>query len=125
MIGYHNNPDATAATIDADGWLHTGDLGRMDARGYVAVTGRVKDMIVRGGENHFPAEIENVLLDHPLVAEVAVVGLPDDKWGEVIAAFVRMPEGAVLDTDVLRAHCRSEMAPQKTRACGARWLSFR
>ena len=69
MLEYNDNPAATAETIDRDGWLHTGDLGRMDARGYVTVTGRVKEMIIRGGENHFPAEIENCLLEHPDVAE--------------------------------------------------------
>ncbi|MCU9846580.1 AMP-binding protein [Defluviimonas sp. WL0024] len=113
MLEYHANPQATAATVDAMGWLHTGDLGRMDARGYVTVTGRVKDMIIRGGENHFPAEIENVLLNHPQVAEVAVVGLPDPKWGEVIGAFIRST-GGPLDKAALHAHCRAEMSPQKT-----------
>jgi fatty-acyl-CoA synthase len=116
MIGYHANPEATADTIDADGWLHTGDLGTMDDRGYVQVTGRVKEMIIRGGENHFPAEIENVLLEHPDVAEVAVVGIPDDKWGEVIGAFVRMEDGRALNIDDLRSHCRTQMSPQKTPA---------
>ena len=81
MLGYNDNPDATAAAIDADGWLHTGDLGTMDARGYVQITGRVKEMIIRGGENLFPAEIENVLFEHADVAEVAVVGVPDDTLG--------------------------------------------
>ena len=95
------------------GWLHTGDLGRMDARGYVTVAGRVKEMIIRGGENHFPAEIENVLLEHPDVAEVAVVGLPDKKWGEAIVAFIRST-GGPLDKAALHAHCRAEMSPQKT-----------
>ena len=120
MIGYNANPEATAETIDAEGWLHTGDLGRMDARGYVQITGRVKEMIIRGGENHFPAEIENVLLEHPAVAEVAIVGLPDEKWGEVIAAFVRMEDGALLDETALRAHCRQHLSPQKTPRCLAR-----
>ncbi len=116
MLEYNDNPDATAETIDADGWLHTGDLGRMDARGYVTITGRVKDMIIRGGENHFPAEIENVLLEHDSVAEVSVVGIPDDKWGEVIAAFIRPLAGCPLDAGELRAHCREHLAPQKTPA---------
>ncbi|MEO1015937.1 MAG: AMP-binding protein [Pseudomonadota bacterium] len=119
MIGYNNNPDATAATIDAEGWLHTGDLGAMDARGYVRVTGRVKEMIIRGGENLFPAEIENTLLEHPDVAEVAVVGVPDDRWGEIVACFIRLSAGAGLDRDALSAHCRAHMSPQKTPA---RWI---
>ncbi len=88
----------------------------MDARGYVTITGRVKDMIIRGGENHFPAEIENVLLEHDNVAEVSVVGIPDDKWGEVIAAFIRPLTGCPLDVGELRAHCREHLAPQKTPA---------
>ncbi|MYA41751.1 MAG: AMP-binding protein, partial [Gemmatimonadetes bacterium] len=90
MIGYHDNPSASADAIDADGWLHTGDLGTLDCQGYLRITGRVKEMIIRGGENLFPAEIENTLLEHPDVAEVAVVGLPDEKWGEIVACFVRL-----------------------------------
>ena len=114
MLGYNDDPRATAKTIDAEGWLHTGDLGTMDRRGFLRVTGRVKEMIIRGGENLFPAEIENVLLEHPDVAEVAVVGVPDEKFGEAVAAFVRMTEGARLDPGALIAHCRSNMAAQKT-----------
>ena len=116
MLGYNDNPKATADAIDADGWLHTGDLGTMDERGYVRVTGRVKEMIIRGGENLFPAEIENILLEHPDVAEVAVVGVPDERWGEIIACFVRLAPGATLDEGVLRAHCRAHLSPQKTPA---------
>ena len=112
MIGYNDNPDATAAAIDVNGWLHTGDLGTMDDQGFVRVTGRVKDMIIRGGENHFPAEIEAVLVAHPDVAQVAVVGLPDEKWGEVIAAFILSDKALYMDQ--LRAHCRAIMSPQKT-----------
>ncbi|NCW65795.1 MAG: feruloyl-CoA synthetase [Rhodobacteraceae bacterium] len=112
MLEYNDNPKATSETVDAGGWLHTGDLGRMDARGYVTVTGRVKEMIIRGGENHFPAEIENCLLEHASVAEVAVVGLPDPKWGEVIGAFIRGT--GPLDRSALHAHCRANMSPQKT-----------
>jgi fatty-acyl-CoA synthase len=114
MLGYHDDPEATARTIDADGWLHTGDLGTMDARGYVRVTGRVKEMIIRGGENLFPAEIENILLEHISVAEVAVVGVPDPKFGEAVAAFVRVAAGARLDPPTLIAHCRANIAAQKT-----------
>ena len=112
MLEYNDNPKATSETIDAMGWLHTGDLGRMDKRGYVTVTGRLKEMIIRGGENHFPAEIENCLLEHASVAEVAVVGLPDPKWGEVIGAFIRST--GLLDKGTLHAHCRANMSPQKT-----------
>ena len=114
MIGYHNNPDATHTAIDEDHWLHTGDLGKLDQRGFIQVTGRVKDMIIRGGENHFPAEIENTLMESPQVAEVAVVGIPDEKWGEVIAAFVRTAEDMPCDADNLKSFCRSHLSPQKT-----------
>jgi fatty-acyl-CoA synthase len=114
MLGYNDDPEATAKTIDAEGWLHTGDLGTMDSRGFVRVTGRVKEMIIRGGENLFPAEIENVLLEHPDVAEVAVVGVPDQRFGEEVAAFVRVTEGASLDPGALIAHCRANIAAQKT-----------
>ena len=114
MIGYHDNPSATADAIDADGWLHTGDLGTLDRQGYLRITGRVKEMIIRGGENLFPAEIENTLLEHPDVAEVAVVGLPDDKWGEIVACFVRMEPGRSMDPQELRRHCRARLSPQKT-----------
>ena len=124
MLGYHDNDEATAEAIDADGWLHTGDLGRMDAHGYVTITGRVKEMIIRGGENHFPAEIENVLLEHASVAEVAVVGLPDETWGEVIAAFVRTEGGLELDRDALHAHCRARLSPQKTPTLWCRVDAF-
>lgn len=119
MLGYNDNPEATAATIDAEGWLHTGDLGVMDARGYVRVTGRVKEMIIRGGENLFPAEIENCLMEHPDVGEVAVIGLPDEKWGEIVGAVIRPAPGATLDPASLRAHCRERLAPIKTPAV---WL---
>ncbi len=114
MIGYHANESATVEAIDENGWLHTGDLGAMDARGYVRVTGRVKEMIIRGGENLFPTEIENVLLEHASVAEVAVVGLPDDKWGEIVACFVRPEAGQVIDRQLLHGFCRQHLSPQKT-----------
>ena len=114
MIAYHADPDATAAAIDAEGWLHTGDLGALDRRGYLRITGRVKEMIIRGGENLFPIEIENILLEHPDVAEIAVVGVPDEKWGEIVAAFVRPEPGRSFDPQDLRQHCRASLSPQKT-----------
>lgn len=114
MSGYNDDPAATARAIDAEGWLHTGDLGTMDSRGFVRITGRVKDMIIRGGENLFPAEIENVLLEHPDVAEVACVGVPDARMGEAVAAFVRLVAGARFDHTALVAHCRATIAAQKT-----------
>lgn len=114
MLGYNDNEAATAAAIDSDGWLHSGDLGTMDARGYVRVTGRVKEMMIRGGENLFPAEIENVLLEHPAVAEVAIVGLPDKKWGEIVGCFYRTEGNQPIDTQDLHRHCRQHLAPIKT-----------
>lgn len=117
MQGYNDNPEATAETIDADGWLHTGDLGSMDARGYIKITGRVKEMIIRGGENLFPAEIEAALLEHPAIAEVAVAGVPDEKWGEIVAAFLRLSDGAERpDEAELRSFIRERLSPQKTPA---------
>jgi fatty-acyl-CoA synthase len=114
MLGYHGNPQASQQTIDPQGWLHTGDLGSMDARGYVRITGRVKDMIIRGGENMFPAEIENELLEHPQIAEVAVVGIPDDKWGEVIGCFFRAEDSNTITARTLHDFCRERLSPQKT-----------
>ncbi len=113
MLEYNDNPEATEKTIDTDGWLYTGDLGTMDERGYVKVTGRVKEMIIRGGENLFPAEIENAMLEHSDISEVAVVGIPDQKWGEQVACFMRTGETKpeVLD---LVDHCRARLSPQKT-----------
>jgi fatty-acyl-CoA synthase len=89
MLGYFDMPEKSAETLTADGWVRTGDLAVMDERGYCRIVGRLKDMIIRGGENLFPAEIEEILYRHPAVAEAAVVGLPDERWGEVVGAFIR------------------------------------
>jgi fatty-acyl-CoA synthase len=124
MIEYHANETAIAETLDADGWLHTGDLGIMDARGYVRITGRVKEMIIRGGENHFPAEIENVMLEHPYIAEVAVVGIPDEKWGEIIACFFRTEGNHPVEITELHGHCRANLSPQKTPSVWRQVESF-
>ena len=99
MLGYHDRPEATAQAIDEHGWLHTGDLGTMDSRGVIRITGRIKDMIIRGGENHFPVEIENALLEHPSVAEVAVVGLPDPSGVKSLALLYAL---MVIDPLTLR-----------------------
>ena len=122
MIGYHDNPTATRTAIDNDGWLRTGDLGSMNAQGFVRVTGRVKDMIIRGGENLFPAEIEAVIVAHPQVRQVAVVGLPDEKWGEIIAAFILCDTAP--EIPLLKAHCRRHLSPQKTPAIWIRVPEF-
>ncbi len=119
MLGYFELPEETAKTLHPDGWLHTGDLGSMDERGFLRITGRVKDMIIRGGMNISPREIEDVLFAHPAVAEVAVVGVPDDHWGEVVAAIVRPADPAAPPrVEELRAHCRASTAAFKTPA---RW----
>jgi len=114
MLGYFEMPEATRAAIDADGWLHTGDLCAMDARGYCTVEGRLKDMIIRGGENIYPRELEELLFQHPKVGEVAVIGVPHEKWGEEVAAFIRPVSGAVIDKDELTDYMRSRLAPHKT-----------
>jgi fatty-acyl-CoA synthase len=113
MAGYFDDPVATAGAIDADGWLHTGDLGAMDERGFIRFTGRLKEVIVRGGENIHPKEIEDVLFLHPAVAEAAVIGVPDDRWGEQVAAFVRRHPAATAGENELRTHVRQLLAPQK------------
>ncbi|MFD8304022.1 AMP-binding protein [Streptomyces sp. NPDC059690] len=114
MTGYLDAPDHTAAAVDADGWLHTGDLASMDDRGYCRIEGRLKDMIIRGGENIYPREIEQVLAAHPEVAEAAVVGLPDPVWGERVAAFVRRSPGGRVSEKELFDHVRAQLAPHKT-----------
>jgi fatty-acyl-CoA synthase len=120
MRGYLDDPAATAAAIDADGWLHTGDVGSMDERGYCRVDGRLKEMIIRGGENIYPREIEAVLLSHPLVAEAAVAGVADRFWGEVVGAAIRpVPDAAPPAEADLAAFCRSRLASFKVPA---RWL---
>jgi fatty-acyl-CoA synthase len=115
MLEYFELPERTAETIDADGWLHTGDLGRLDERGYLQITGRLKDMIIRGGENIYPAEIEQELFTHPQVADVVVVGVPDHVWGERVAAIVRPADASNPPVSAtLRAFCRERLAPHKT-----------
>lgn len=115
MIGYLGMPDETAETIDADGWLRTGDLGTMDDRGYVTVTGRLKDMIIRGGENIFPAEIEEALADHPAVASAIVLGLSDEAWGESVAAVVQLnAANPVPSAHDLHTFLRERLAAHKT-----------
>jgi acyl-CoA synthetase (AMP-forming)/AMP-acid ligase II len=110
MQGYLDDPDATAEAIDAEGWLHTGDIGVMDARGYLRITDRVKDMFIVGGFNAYPAEIENALFRNRKIAQAAVVGVPDDRMGEVGMAFVVLRPGTEAGPDEIIAWCRSEMA---------------
>ena len=108
----YNRPDATAETI-RDGWLHTGDVGYRDEDGYFFLVDRTKDMIIRGGENIYPREIEDVLLEHDDVKEAAVVGRPDEVRGEEVHAVVALATGAELDTEALEAHCRERLATFK------------
>jgi fatty-acyl-CoA synthase len=119
MDGYLGDPEATAAAIDGEGWLHTGDLGSMDERGYCRIAGRIKEMIIRGGENIYPREIEAVLLSHPGVADVAVVGVPDRFWGEVVGAAIRASGPVPPAGTELADFCRGRLAAYKTPV---RWL---
>ena len=111
--GYWNLPEATSSTIDADGWLHTGDAGVMDDDGYVYIQDRIKDMIITGGENVYPAEVESAIYGHPAVAEVAVIGVPSDKWGEEVKACCVPKPGATIDPDAIIAHARERIAAFK------------
>jgi len=115
MRGYFDMPEATADAIDADGWLHSGDLCSMDERGYCSVQGRLKDMIIRGGENIYPREIEELLFQHPAIADVSVVGLPDERFGEIVGAFIRDADPRKPASDAeLQDYCRKHLSPQKT-----------
>ncbi len=113
MRGFIHDPEATAEAIDADGWLHTGDVAVMNDRGYITITDRTKDMFIVGGFNAYPAEIENMINDHPAVGQVAVVGIPDERMGEVGYAYVIPRLNATVTPDELRAWCRDKMANYK------------
>ncbi|GAA2359506.1 long-chain fatty acid--CoA ligase [Saccharopolyspora halophila] len=114
--GYWNDPEATAASRTGDGWFRSGDLGKLDEEGHLYVVDRVKDMFISGGENVYPAEVESAIFTHPAVAEVAVVGVPDDKWGEVGCAHVVPREDAALTLDELREHLQPRLAGYKIPA---------
>ena len=109
MAGYWDEPERTAETIDAEGFLHSGDLGEMDADGYVKVTGRIKDMIIRGGENIYPKEVEELLILHPEILEAQVFGIPDDRYGEQVVAWVRKVEGSALGESDVRGFCAEQI----------------
>ena len=113
MAGYYNMPDKTAETIDAGGWLHTGDLATMDAQGYINIVGRLKEMVIRGGENIFPRELEELLIRHPKVADAAVLGVPDTFFGEELLAVVLPKEGVELTEQELRDFCKDRISHQK------------
>jgi fatty-acyl-CoA synthase len=113
MLGYWENQQATAAAIDQAGWMHTGDLATLDADGYANIVGRIKDMVIRGGENIYPREVEEFLYQHPAVSDVQVVGVPDERYGEELCAWVRLREGETVDGEELRAWCTGRIATFK------------
>ena len=114
MVGYWNLPEATERTMTADGWLRTGDAGYLDVDGYVYVHDRVKDMIISGAENIYPAEVENAIFGHPAVAEVAVIGVPDDVWGESVKAVVALKDGQEATAEEIIAFARTRIAGFKS-----------
>jgi fatty-acyl-CoA synthase len=113
MLGYWDEPDRTAETIDQARWMHTGDLAVMDDDGYVSIVGRIKDLIIRGGENVYPREVEEFLYGHPDIVDVQVIGVPDDRYGEEIMAWLRVREGASVDASVVRRYCEGRIAHYK------------
>jgi fatty-acyl-CoA synthase len=114
MLGYWNQPDATAEAIDAARWMHTGDLATMDSEGYLNIVGRIKDLVIRGGENVYPREVEEFLYTHPDVADVQVIGVPDAKYGEELMAWVILRPGAdPLTADAVREFCTGKLAHYK------------
>jgi fatty-acyl-CoA synthase len=113
MLGYYNNPEETAATIDTEGWLHSGDLAVRLSNGYYKITGRLKDMVIRGGENIYPREIEEFLFTHPAVEQISVVGIPDPKYGEELCAWIKLKKGVTATEDEIRQFCRRKLAHYK------------
>ena len=113
MLGYWGDEAATAAAIDADGWMHSGDLAVMDEDGYVRIVGRIKDMIIRGGENIYPREVEEFLHTLPAVSAAEVIGVPSERYGEEVMAWVRLRDGALATAEDLAAACRGRIATYK------------
>jgi len=113
MKGYYKNEEATRAAIDHDGWLHTGDIAILDSEGYIEITGRIKDMVIRGGENVYPREIEEFLYQHPSVQDVQVVGVPDPKYGEELMAWIITKDGLTIDAEEIREYCRGKISRHK------------
>ena len=113
MLGYWGDPERTAEAIDAEGWMHTGDLGVIDDEGYCNIVGRSKDMIIRGGENVYPREVEEFLIRHPKVEDVAVVGIPDVRFGEAVCAWIRLRRGETASADDIQLFCRDQIAHYK------------
>jgi fatty-acyl-CoA synthase len=114
MRGYWNDPERTAEVLDAARWMHTGDLATMDSEGYVRIVGRIKDMVIRGGENVYPREVEEFLYTHPDIVDAQVIGVPDEKYGEELMAWVRLRPGAEpMTVESLRAFCAGKLAHYK------------
>jgi len=113
MKGYWNRPEATAEAVDEDGWFHSGDVGYFDDDNFLFICDRIKDMVISGGENIYPAEVESVLFEHSAIAEVAVIGVPDDKWGELLVAVVVLHEGTTLDLEELQGFVGGKLARYK------------
>ena len=109
MQGYWNDPERTAETIDAANWLHSGDLAIMDEEGYVKIVGRIKDMIIRGGENVYPREVEEFLYSHPAIQEIQVFGIPHEKYGEEVCAWVQLRDGQSATEDDIKAYCKDKI----------------
>ena len=113
MLGYWDDPERTAEVVDRAGWMHTGDLATLDDAGYCNIVGRIKDMVIRGGENIYPREIEEFLYQHPAVKDVQVVGVPDRKYGEELCAAVILHDGMSLDASELAEFCKGQIAHYK------------
>ena len=113
MLGYWDDEDKTVEAIDASGWMHTGDLATIDAQGYCNIVGRVKDMVIRGGENIYPREVEEFLFSHDSIQDVAVFGVPDGKYGEQLCAWIKLKEGGALDEAGIKAFCTDRIAHYK------------
>ena len=120
MLGYWENPSATAEAIDNNGWMHSGDLAVMDDEGFISIVGRAKDMIIRGGENISPREIEEFLYTHPGVEDAQVIGIPDKQYGEVVVAWIKLSSNATLDDKELRRYCQDNIAHYKV----PKWFRF-
>jgi fatty-acyl-CoA synthase len=113
MLGYWDDPERTAEVIDAARWMHTGDLAVMDDAGYLNIVGRIKDLVIRGGENIYPREVEEFLYGHPQIEDVQVIGVPDEKYGEELCAWIRVRGDAELTAEDIRAYCTGKIAHYK------------
>ena len=125
MLGYWDDPERTAEAIDRRGWMHTGDLATIDAEGYCNIVGRIKDMVIRGGENVYPREIEEFLYRHPKIQDVQVFGVPDERYGEELCAWVILRPGESLDAEELRASATARSRITRSRAMSASSTNFR